>query len=542
MLKTITQVRLGVSLAIKRAKNNFWNFEVERSSGLVERFFMDPRSDSLIYELNNPIAFSLVLDCKEIFDNDSDGRFYDISEEDGCVLISDAKKQGGVARYNYFLAVAGKDYAFERKGEWEPQKYAYDEARRDPPYERYVFNVGALKGKEFVFSAGTDKEEAKKTARAVLKDRERVKELLSEKFNDFIAANQMPMENEEMSMARLAAKFSLQSLAVFDESHSPVGLSAGIPWFAQFWFRDFAISAPQLDLEIEKAIFLNCLDKYGQKGAEALSPAADTEGLFFRVADDLTRKGAFSEEEKLRVKNLLLKYVDETLPLKMKDGLVFGGPKTTWMDTAFKGCGRCGASVEIQALALGALKLAYAFTKDKKYTQEEYEFLKTVRTNFWDGAILADGLGDKTIRLYIFLAHYFYPDLLFKHEWVKCFENDLPALWLSWGGLASLEKDHPNFCGTYRGCEEPDQSYHNGDSWFFVNNIAALALSEVDAKKFDKEIKAIISAGTNDILWNCIAGHSSELSSADNFSPAGCLAQSWSAATYAEMVEYIFRK
>jgi len=587
MLKTIAQVRLGVSLAIKRAKNNFWNFEVERSSGLVERFFMDPRSDSLIYELNNPIAFSLVLDCKEIFDNDSDGRFYDISEEDGCVVISYAKKQGDVARYNYFLAVAGKDYAFERKGEWEPRKYAYDEARRDPPYERYVFNAGALKGKEFVFSAGIDKEEAKKTARAVLKDKERVKELLSEKFNDFVAANQVPIEGEEIKMARLAAKFSLQSLAVFGESHSPVGLYAGIPWFAQFWFRDFAISAPQLDLEIERAIFLNYLDRYEQKGAEALSSAADTEGLFFRVADDLTRKGAFSEEEKLRVKNLLLKYVDETLPSKMKDGLVFGGPKATWMDTAFKGCGRCGASIEIQALALGALKLAYALTKDRKYAQKEYELLKAVRENFWDGAILADssagalaqagGLGDKsstfsqsiepreenyllanassrqvaghsgkvldkTIRPNIFLAYYFYSELLLEHEWVKCFESSSKALWLPWGGLASLQKDHPNFCGQYRGCEEPDQSYHNGDSWFFINNIAAMALSKVDAKKFDKEIKAIISAGTNDILWNGIAGHSSELSSADNFSPAGCLAQSWSAATYAEIVEYIFRK
>ena len=421
MLKTIAQTRLGVSLAIKRVKNNFWNFEVERSSGLVERFFMDPRSDSLIYELNNPIAFSLVLDCKEIFDNDSDGRFYDISEEDGCVVISYAKKQGGVARYNYFLAVAGKDYAFERKGEWEPRKYAYDEARRDPPCERYVFNAGVLKGKEFVFSAGIDKEEAKKTARAVLKDKERVKELLSEKFNDFVAANQVPIEDEEIKMARLAAKFSLQSLAVFGESHSPVGLYAGIPWFAQFWFRDFAISAPQLDLEIERAIFLNYLDRYEQEGAEVLSSAADTEGLFFRVADGLARKGAFSEEEKLRVKNLLLKYIDEVLPLKMKDGLVFSGPKETWMDTAFKGCGRCGASIEIQALALSSLRLACALTKDRKYAQKEYELLKAVRTNCWGVVTLTVGFVDKTKRPNIFLAYYFYPDLLLEHEWVKCF-------------------------------------------------------------------------------------------------------------------------
>ena len=166
--------------------------------------------------------------------------------------------------------------------------------------------------------------------------------------------------------------------------------------------------------------------------------------------------------------------------------------------------------------------------------------MKTVRTNFWDGAILADGLGDKTIRPNIFLAYYFYPDLLLEHEWVKCFENSLKALWLSWGGLASLQKDHPNFCGRYRGCGEPDQSYHNGDSWFFLNNIAALALFKVGAKKFEEEIKAIMSAGTNDILWNGVTGYSSELSSADNFSPAGCFAQSWSAATYAETVENIY--
>ena len=63
----------------------------------------------------------------------------------------------------------------------------------------------------------------------------------------------------------------------------------------------------------------------------------------------------------------------------------------------------------------------------------------------------------------------------------------------------------------------------------------------VDAGKFDKEIKVIIVAGTNDILWNGAIGYSSELSSADNFSLAGCFAQSWSATTYTEAVSAVIK-
>lgn len=536
MYKTITQIRLGVSLAPKRIKNNFWNFEVERASGLTERFFMDPASDSLIYELNNPISFSLDLDCKEIFDNDVDGRFYDISEEDGCVIVSYVKKKENEIQYDYFLVIAGNDYSWEKKGEWSERKYSYDEQRRDPPYERYVFSALVLKGKEFVFSAGIDKAATKKTAQTALKNKDQIKKLLGEKSNDFASASHSLADDEEIKLAQLAAHFSLQNLVVFNEANTPAGLYAGIPWFTQFWFRDFAISASQLDLEFERPIFLNYLDLYEKNGAGALSPAADTEGLFFKVAGDLINKNALNPEEKERVIYLLLKYLNESLPGKMEDGLVMNNPKETWMDTLFKGCGRCGASIEIQALALSSFRLAYALTKDKKYAQNEYDLLRVVRMNFWDGSALSDGLKDKTIRPNVFLAYYFYHDLLLEHEWIKCFENVLSALWLSWGGLASIQKDHPNFCGTYRGCEDPDQSYHNGDSWFFVNNIATLALSAVDAKKFNKEIKAIIAASTGDILWNGIAGYHSELSSANSFSPAGCLAQSWSAATYLEII------
>ncbi len=540
MYKTIAQIRLGVALAPKRIKNNFWNFEVERSSGLTERFFMDPASDSLIYELNNSINFYLDLDCKEIFDNEVDGRFYDISEEDGCVIISYVKKKEDSTQYDYFLAIAGNDYSWEKKGMWLEKKYSYDEQRRDPPYERYVFSAIALKGKEFVFSAGMDKETVKKTAQTTLKNKERIKKFLAEKSNDFVVASHALVDDEEIRLAQLAARFSLQNMVVFNDVNIPAGLYAGIPWFTQFWFRDFAISAPQLDLEFERPIFLNYLDLYEKSGAGILSEAADTEGFFFRVAEDLISKNALNHEEKERVKILLLKYLDESLFGKMKDGLVMSDPKGTWMDTAFKGCGRCGASIEIQALALSALRLAYALTKDKKYAQNEYDLLRLVRMNFWDGLVLRDNLSDQVVRPNVFLAYYFYPDLLLEHEWIKCFENILPELWLSWGGLASLDKGHPNFCGTYRGCEEPDQSYHNGDSWFFVNNIAALVLSKVGAKKFEQEIKAIIAASTRDILWSGLAGHHSELSSANDFLSVGCLAQSWSAATYLEMIKRVF--
>ena len=154
------------------------------------------------------------------------------------------------------------------------------------------------------------------------------------------------------------------------------------------------------------------------------------------------------------------------------------------------------------------------------------ELLRTVRAAFWDGNALADG-ATTTKRANIFVSYCFYPDLLLRQEREKAFACALDELWLPWGGIASIAKKHPFFCDTDRGCEDPNQSYHHGDAWFFVNNYAASSLFEVNAEKFRPYIDALLAASTNDILWEGALLHLSDVSSADRYIlcrfPAHCL-------------------
>jgi glycogen debranching enzyme len=223
----------------------------------------------------------------------------------------------------------------------------------------------------------------------------------------------------------------------------------------------------------------------------------------------------------------------------MKDGLVMNGSKETWMDTEYRESGRVGARVEIQALTLAMYRFAGQLTGDTAYTIKEAELLRVARAALWNGVALADGVGDTTQRPNIFLAHHFYPDLLLRHEWEAAFKYALDALWLSWGGVASIALTHPFFCGVDRGCDDPNRSYHHGDAWFFINNYAAKALYTVNAEKFRSHIDALLATSTNDILWDGMLGHHSEVSSADQYVPRGCLAQSWSAASYCDAVDHI---
>jgi len=162
----------------------------------------------------------------------------------------------------------------------------------------------------------------------------------------------------------------------------------------------------------------------------------------------------------------------------------------------------------------------------------------TVRAEFWDGKILADGLADWTIRPNVFLAAYLYPKLLSKEEWAQCFDNILPKLWLSWGGLATIDQTDSRFINSHTG--ENSASYHNGDSWFYLNNLAALVLHRTDQKRFQKYIDQIIAASTRDILWQGAIGQHSEVSSASKLESSGCFAQAWSAAMYIELIEEVY--
>ena len=92
----------------------------------------------------------------------------------------------------------------------------------------------------------------------------------------------------------------------------------------------------------------------------------------------------------------------------------------------------------------------------------------------------------------------------------------------------------------FRAKHTGDDSYHNGDSWYFVNNIAAMVLARLDRGRYKKYIDKILKASTDEILWNGVIGHAAEISSACEQRSEGCLMQAWSAATYIELVDVLF--
>ena len=222
-----------------------------------------------------------------------------------------------------------------------------------------------------------------------------------------------------------------------------------------------------------------------------------------------------------------------------KEGFAFNNPQETWMDT--KHTSRAGIRIEIQTLRLSAYDFLFNLTKEKKYQKLLLELKKKVKKNLWNHPILADGINhnhDFTIRPNIFIAYYLYPDLLTKEEWKICFDYSLKKLWMDWGGLSTINKNHRHFKDTYSG--ENPESYHNGDSWYFINNIAAICLNRLNKTIYKKYISKILKASTEDILYNGFIGHASELSSAKKLSSEASLCQAWSAATYIELVHELF--
>jgi glycogen debranching enzyme len=184
-------------------------------------------------------------------------------------------------------------------------------------------------------------------------------------------------------------------------------------------------------------------------------------------------------------------------------------------------------------------RLMFDLTQNQKYKVLENILKNKVRERFWNGKNLADGLSDWTIRPNIFIAAYVYPELLSNKEWEICLENSLKNLWLDWGGLSTIDKNNRLFTEIDTG--EDIKSYHRGDSWFWLNNLAAIQLNKINNKKFQRYIQKIISASTEDILWKGCIGCASELSSAKELSSRGCFNQAWSNAIYLELIDEIFK-
>ncbi|MBR9692000.1 hypothetical protein GOV06_04380 [Candidatus Woesearchaeota archaeon] len=553
MYKIIENINLLNAPPIKEIVNEFSSVTRKRGA-IAETFFMPYGYDALVYELTKPGEIEITLDIRSSYEDPEFGRIYKITKSKSGIIINYKHE-----KTNFFVVIKPDRLDYKIIKEWEKRIYEYDKNRNSYPIEKYVFKALRLKAQKVIFVFFKSKKQAMEEAEYVFKNLDRLKEH-QKIYVSKINTKRHP--DPEIRIAKKSAINSLNKLLINLKDRR--GIFAGLPWFFQFWTRDELISLKALLLnkqdrevreillknlkELKKGLLLNitmpCPDKEHLKelkkaykrienivGITAVN--ADGIGwLFKRIDDSLS---LFSAKEKAEISKKLQTAIDFTSNHLIKDGLLYNGPKKTWMDSEWGGDNREGFRIEIQTLFLNMLKLAYKLTKNKKYYKQEIEMRKTVKEKFWNTRFLADGLDDFTIRPNIFIAAYVYPELLSKAEWTLCFNNILPSLWLNWGGLSSIDKKHPLFCNDSTG--EIRKSYHRGDSWFWINNLAALVMKRVNKAKFKKHIDKIIQASTTEILTSGAIGHHAEISSASSLQSQGCIAQAWSNAMFVELIE-----
>ncbi len=598
MFRLIENIELVNGNGIQGIKNNLYSVERKRGH-IVESFLVPQHFNSLVYELSSESEIDLILDCKMSYDNREWGRNYEITLEDGIIIVKFTKKTDkredstdGKEEFSLYLTIKSSDNEFFKNDLWIKRNYGADAQRNSFPHERHVYNALRLKGNRFVFSISSKKKDAIMECEYIFENLEHIISEEKRNLEAFLSHHNFRklLNNNKLTdgvkAAYLNAAYSLNNLGV----HSQKNIFAGLPWFFQFWPRDSLISLgaySRADKQFAEHVFFNYLGKIKEDGrmphkiesnGQNSLDSADAVGWLFLRSNGLiahieqnkkiinsikksifslkqskdsitlndsvkkwksiiTKKEDYNYKIMLEIESALEAAIAGLLRCHTKDSFGINGPLETWMDSGYGDDGRKGARIEIQALRLNMYNLMFELTQNHKYKVLENVLRAKVREAFWNGKILADGLNDYTIRPNVFIAAYAYPELLSQKEWETCFENTLKALWLDWGGLSTIDKSNPFYTDSSTG--ENNKSYHRGDSWFWINNMAALALNRINKNKFNNKIKKILDASTEEILWKGCIGCHAELSDARELSSRGCWNQAWSCAMFMEMVEEI---
>lgn len=563
LYKTIDDIRL-LDKTIDSLQNNFHTVHRYAEKSQESFFLFDKTLYYEVAEYSGRVA--LDLDMRKVYDAPSTGRFHDFFWDDDFLIITykqcsdDSRNDVLATKYLVIKGLTKEQCVFPDI--WSKRTYSYD-ARRGERDERWVYEALQFTVKDnqrITCTFGSDKDATimKSHEDFALWDmtHQRLKRLTkSTKTNKRVAYS--------------AATFALDGLVhSLNSGINRTGVFAGFPWFFHFWARDELISLRALILaekySLVKDILFRYVDTLQDDGRipnmipSSTLGSADAVGWLWKRLDDtllhLDKKNLlkeyFSREEiiflqeklVLSLRNLKQHHFDAGL------GLITNIAQETWMDTHGNvGDVRNGVRIEIQALTLASCACLTRIARATRISvpADIKLFAKTLQKNvqkFVADGFVYDGLFfsgeiDGAIRPNVFIAYYVYPDLFSKSIWKKTFDVCLEHLWLEWGGLASLSTQHSWFQPFY--VAKDNKSYHRGDSWYWVNNLAALAMHDLDAQKFSFHIHRLTEASCNDLLWFGIIGHAAELSSASKQESVGCLAQAWSSATLIELLDRV---
>lgn len=522
MYKIIDEIM--INKPIKGIINNFSSIALEREN-LTQQIYMFKNLNSAICLFDKHAVIEFLFDVKKSFDNRNFGRYYKIYEEKNKIIVQFEKKtsnleneQEGNLEYSMHIVINLATYSLPNQ--WVKRSYSYDRERNSMPYERYVYHGLKVISNKLIVSASQDKHRAIRENDYILKNLDRLI-----KSHSMHIKNLLKKFNHKNKEIDFALKCSVNSL---DQLSTENGIVAGLPWFFQHWARDELLCTKALRL-FNKNLAIQILNKYTNSLVKHGSIFSNKEsGL---IAKDAIGLLVLRSEELKEGNYKLILFLNSPNkhPIPLHNNAL-----ETWMDTSVASSNREGYRIEIQALQLRILKIMYTLTKERYLKDLEEQLIKYTKENFYTGKILKDGINDFSIRPNIFLAYYFCNEFLSKKEWCKVFDNSLPNIWDEWGGFSSIEKTSPLFQHSYTG--ENNLSYHHGDSWFFLNNLAALCMYRLNKSKYKKYIKKILEASMQDILWQGYIGFHSELSSSSELKAQGCKAQSWSSALFIELV------
>ncbi|MCF7872084.1 hypothetical protein K9L97_03550 [Candidatus Woesearchaeota archaeon] len=540
---------------------NHGNYFERITGNSVETFILNNDTTFTYVVRNYEGLINVFLDFRRVHDFDDSGKVYDFYFEKGCLVVEYKKYYDNSLRdlrEIKFLVLKG-NFEFVKRNEWIKRNYNFD-AQRNTKSEFYVnygfdLDVDCKGDSFFVFSFNSNKEVALSDCfRAYYSNVEghRVKDINSEDVN---------LDIVKIANHNLLTHFSK------DNSY---GIFAGLPWFFQIWSRDELISCVGLLIEknywLLKEILLNnwnnVLDNGFLANRRPHSDLGSADGIgwlykrtlnfILHLEDEELLRDYFDDEELIFIYVKLLNSISKIRESNFREGLFFNHGLETWMDThGNTGDVRDGFRVEIQALHFKGLELAEKLSvmlgvDESKYSIMKKELIFAVNKNLVFEDILLDGIyfdfsPDWTARPNIFLAYYIAPEIVSNSIWKKTFDFVLENCWLNWGGLSSISKRSSLFCNRHTGMT--NDSYHRGDSWYYVNNIAAISLNKFSSiignNTYQQFIDKIKAASIREMLFSGFIGQCAELSDAAENNSKGCLCQAWSAATLLELLSFL---
>lgn len=547
--KVIDEIKILGRDEIVELKNNFFKIARESKDGLTEEYFIPDGFNSLCLKTSKQVQAEIILDVRHPYDTRQMGRFYEVGVQDDCLIVKYTKRRdwgednlGDKKEFSLYMAVKTDKASFETIGEFFSKYYPKDHKRNSYPWDRHVYKAFRMTCKKATFSVAKTKKEAIAEAQEVAKNWDKLYKKTRDSYSELEISK---ITDAEIKMACLCAQNSIRTLIVNNKN---IGAYAGIPWFFQFWHRDEALSLSQIykinkkaaeeiiSLQLNSILSSNSLPK--QRFPESVQEiqSADAIGILARECYEIFKKNRIGKIFREDVVKKFEKIVPKILNERMQDGLVKNYTQETWMDSL----DRSGFRIEIQAGILALYKFLFSETDNDQYRilLEDLE-RETVR-KFYKEETLWDSPEDGTVRPNVFLAYHLYPELLVKEKWERCFDKILPELYLEWGGIASVSQVDGKFIGRDGGENSP--SYHNGNSWYFMNNLVASVLYQINPAKYSEYINEIMEASTNDILYKGAIGHHSEISSATCQEALGCEAQLWSSTMYLNFFDVAMRE